>query len=58
MCDRCERLRRELEHRSVRSKGPYSPFFECTYCQSMSTNPFGVQHRPECILAPQQNGAA
>jgi hypothetical protein len=52
MCDRCERLHRELEHRSVRSMGPYSPFFKCSYCGMSSTSPFGVKHDPECILAP------
>jgi hypothetical protein len=49
--DGYEKLRRTLEQHAVRSMGPRSPFWQCSYCQAMSQTPTAFKHKPECIMA-------
>ncbi len=51
VADRYETLRRTLEQHAVRSMGPRSPFWQCSYCQAVKQSPIAFKHKPECIMA-------
>lgn len=51
VADGYEKLRRTLEQHAVRSMGPRSPFWQCSYCQALSQTPIAFKHKPECIMA-------
>lgn len=51
VADSYETLRRTLEQHAVRSMGPRSPFWQCSYCQAVKQSPIAFKHKPGCIMA-------
>lgn len=50
VAERYETLRRSLENHAVRSMGPRSPFWQCSYCQAIKQSPVAFKHKLECIM--------
>ena len=49
--EKIECLRKTLETHAVKLMGQRSPFWRCQYCEALGQSPLAFKHKPECLMA-------